>query len=1074
MRRSIALLFALSVLLVPVAADAADCCTPKTTPGCPIPDVEDCVCAEDPYCCDTAWDETCVEEIDQYGCGFCGSGPICGDGFCDAPEDCEGCPDDCGPCPDDCGNGWCDIDEDCTSCPADCGPCGGGGDCCAPNGTPGCDDDGIESCVCAQDIWCCSNVWDQACVDEITEYGCGSCGGASCGDDWCDLEETCETCPADCGPCGGTGDCCAPNGTPGCETASIEDCVCAQDPWCCSNEWDQTCVEEVEDFGCGDCGGATCGDAWCDLGETCETCPADCGECAGCGDGDCSWDEDCTTCSEDCGPCSTGDCCEPQDGPGCGDQFIQDCVCLDDPWCCGNEWDQTCVDEVDAFGCGDCGGGGADCGDGDCDVDEDCEICPADCGPCLGCGDGWCDMVEDCESCPADCGPCGTGDCCAVGDAPGCGDIFVQDCVCSKDAWCCDNEWDQTCVDEVEGFGCGDCGGGGAECGDLICQPVEDCASCPQDCGACGGIGDCCEAQEGPGCGDSSLQACVCAQDSFCCEFVWDSVCVDEVNDFGCGDCTGTGPSCGDGACVAGEDCIFCPADCGECPGGDCCNPHGTAGCGDGGVQDCVCAEDAWCCDVEWDVTCVLEVVSFQCGTCEGGTVPVCGDGMCKAGETCETCPADCGPCGSTGACCEVHESTGCDKPMVQGCVCQQDAYCCQVAWDETCVAEVVDLGCGTCGTCVPDCNGKDCGGDGCGGSCGACPADESCQEGQCVGGCTPNCTNKFCGDDGCGGTCGDCPPGRECKDGDCVPACLPDCTGKQCGSDGCGGTCGSCPPGFFCEDGHCNDECTPSCTGKECGPDGCGGSCGQCPGGFFCQQGKCDIQCTPDCNGKQCGDDGCGGSCGSCPPEYSCDPHGHCKQGCTPSCSGKQCGDDGCGGSCGACPGGQTCNATGHCVEGCVPDCSGKQCGPDGCGGTCGACGFGYHCNMTGFQCEEDNACTPDCHGKQCGDDGCGGVCGTCPPGYLCGDTFKCAPDMPAGEDTTEPPEEDVQGPGPQGCPEGYSLLYGNCVPDADLDGGTSGGCAAGGTRSPAAGLPLVALLAMIALIRRRGRLLS
>ena len=147
MHRSIAMLFALTMLLAPMTAKAADCCTPKATPGCPVPDIEACVCAEDPYCCDTEWDETCVAEVDEFGCGFCGSSPICGDGSCDNPEDCEDCPEDCGPCPDDCGNGWCDWDESCESCPEDCGSCAYTGECCTPNGTPGCEIMVVANCV---------------------------------------------------------------------------------------------------------------------------------------------------------------------------------------------------------------------------------------------------------------------------------------------------------------------------------------------------------------------------------------------------------------------------------------------------------------------------------------------------------------------------------------------------------------------------------------------------------------------------------------------------------------------------------------------------------------------------------------------------------------------------------------------------------------------------------------------------------------------------------------------------------------------------------------------------------------
>lgn len=55
-----------------------------------------------------------------------------------------------------------------------------------------------------------------------------------------------------------------------------------------------------------------------------------------------------------------------------------------------------------------------------------------------------------------------------------------------------------------------------------------------------GGDHDCCEVG-GPGCNDATVQACVCAQDSYCCETEWDAQCVAEVDSFGCGDCGGAG-----------------------------------------------------------------------------------------------------------------------------------------------------------------------------------------------------------------------------------------------------------------------------------------------------------------------------------------------------------------------------------------------------------------------------------------------------------------------------------------------------------------------------------------------------
>lgn len=39
------------------------------------------------------------------------------------------------------------------------------------------------------------------------------------------------------------GDCCTPNGSPGCENALCEMTICAADPFCCNNTWDGICAD---------------------------------------------------------------------------------------------------------------------------------------------------------------------------------------------------------------------------------------------------------------------------------------------------------------------------------------------------------------------------------------------------------------------------------------------------------------------------------------------------------------------------------------------------------------------------------------------------------------------------------------------------------------------------------------------------------------------------------------------------------------------------------------------------------------------------------------------------------------
>ncbi|MBI4510581.1 MAG: hypothetical protein HY698_13190 [Deltaproteobacteria bacterium] len=229
-----------------------------------------------------------------------------------------------------------------------------------------------------------------ASVDAGRDAG-GDASPGFCGDRTCAriLGEDCKTCPWDCGPCECPHDPCH-QGEPLSESC-YEPCVatiCSIEERCCSNRWDDGCVEYAR-FYCPDvCPSSSCGDRACRPPETCSTCQKDCGRCPrGCGNGRCGIFESCKTCPDDCGFCE----------PVCGDN-----TCADDESC------ETCPD--------DCGPCEPICGDGLCDEFEGCETCPEDCGNCADqCGDGFCAEDELCFSCPNDCGSClgtcGDGEC---------------------------------------------------------------------------------------------------------------------------------------------------------------------------------------------------------------------------------------------------------------------------------------------------------------------------------------------------------------------------------------------------------------------------------------------------------------------------------------------------------------------------------------------------------------------------------------------------------------------------------------------------------------------------------------
>jgi hypothetical protein len=79
--------------------------------------------------------------------------------------------------------------------------------------------------VCAQDDWCCTEDWDDLCVNLADAECNGICTGA--------------------GPC--SGDVCTVKATPRLETCDgCTGAICAADPFCCDVEWDQACVDQAD------------------------------------------------------------------------------------------------------------------------------------------------------------------------------------------------------------------------------------------------------------------------------------------------------------------------------------------------------------------------------------------------------------------------------------------------------------------------------------------------------------------------------------------------------------------------------------------------------------------------------------------------------------------------------------------------------------------------------------------------------------------------------------------------------------------------------------------------------------
>lgn len=138
----------------PCDACAHDLCEPGDALDPACDECVETVCNVDPFCCETAWDGVCVGEAETL-CGLdCGLGPECGNGTCEAGEDCVFCSEDCGACPA-CPHGVCEAGG---ALPFGCDPC-------TPN-------------VCKVDPFCCQTAWDSLCIGEAEEHCAVTCDAA--------------------------------------------------------------------------------------------------------------------------------------------------------------------------------------------------------------------------------------------------------------------------------------------------------------------------------------------------------------------------------------------------------------------------------------------------------------------------------------------------------------------------------------------------------------------------------------------------------------------------------------------------------------------------------------------------------------------------------------------------------------------------------------------------------------------------------------------------------------------------------------------------------------------------------
>ncbi len=369
---------------------------------------------------------------------------------------------------------------------------------------------------------------------------------------------------------------------------------------------------------------------------------------------------------------TTGDCLTPHAGIGCADAACCNTVCAIDTTCCEVQWDTDCAMFANTT-CSICGASGLGscfvthalprCDDAACCA----TVCQFDAYCCSTTWDLTCAVYAGAFCEPGgtvDCGDPNSGSCTIAHGTPGCDVATCCEAVCAKDATCCSQAWDALCVaianqvcttqceppcpggSTIEAESCATAANdvcvapvagnqaqpllGGKACGALAHDPfsgvdrvdvdvwsvtVPDTDGdgvarvllgfqCSADTWAALVPAGSCGIAASPlhvqliACTEGVAQACIPAGD-------WRVVCTSGA--FPAQAPPLAYPCPGRPYALRIEVDDFCDLPCES--DRSCISPHATPGCSDAACCAATCAMDAFCCDVEWDASCVESAV---------------------------------------------------------------------------------------------------------------------------------------------------------------------------------------------------------------------------------------------------------------------------------------------------------------------------------------------------------------------------------------------------------------------------------------------------------------------------------
>ncbi len=805
------------------------CCAIHDGADCGDTTCSGCVCAAQPQCCQTAWDQTCTDVAQttcSSSCNCPASTSLCADVLacasgCGADSTCvEGCletasaasqalyvaydacvqANDCYGLPtqadiDNCLNVTCGAPLD--ACLNDGAP--PPAPCCQPLPVDGCQDSYCSGCVCALDSTCCTVTWDVDCAQKAGTVCSGTCGCDDSALNTCEQYANCL-------------DACAPG-----DTACMSNCA----------EMTPTNVADLYVLMDACFGQAGCADAGnLNLKISCSTpqCDAQVIDCLG------------TL------PPILGPCCSVHDTPDCYDATCSSCVCGVDPTCCSVAWDVGCLAIAQGAQCvGSCGCSGqpGTCSDvfvclSGCTDDQCRKTCTenvdvtsfgasydalAACAASTGCDQLPVDQIGEClaNQCLGDFLACagplsaasGSSCCNANGPCtPNTSPSGCSGCVCSIDNLCCDVGWDATCSAIASGACDSTC----------LCTDYAPCRQFAGSATTCAADPTCDPLTSVLSTGLASLDPNAFAA------FAWWK-CADAAGCFAL-DTTSAQLDCAATQCASESTTCLGPGGTVTMSGqGACCS--GGITCGDGTCVSCVCNEDPTCCDGIWDAACGALTSSATCAPACGCTPQKrcveawrCASTLCPTGDpTCidvdqacadglsgselaswqalrdcatqagcqgldgqtsdfrscvlQNCLSQAATCAvpvvppAAGDCClEAPGVEACNDANCAACVCSFDDACCTVSWDASCTTLAA----------ATECSGQ----------CTCGQASDVCCSAQTQPGCaaSPDCEGCVCTvDSACCSTLWDDSCGMYARVPFCATSCA--CTPQ---AYGCGG----------------------------------------------------------------------------------------------------------------------------------------------------------------------------------------------------------------------------------------------------------------------------------------------